>query len=130
MLRIATTTLLVVTKGPSIDECQLRACIPQARRLHPTLESFRGDATMMSAIEDWAAHAKLANMHTERLLSLIKKSSPGKYPAAERICSSGYLAQWLREHRKAGGVDPRGTAANADLVDSGGPMPWAPHSKT
>ena len=52
----------------------------------------------------WRDSAKIANMHTERLLSLIRTSAPGKC-SAERVLSAGLLSQVRQVHRRCAGVD-------------------------
>ena len=69
----------------------------------------------------WAAHAKVCNMHLERLLALVKRASPGKLPYAERVCAAGLLTQWISPHLSEGGSDPRITT-RADLVADGVPL--------
>ena len=38
--------------------------------LQPSAAAFRSDSALMQALEQWALHTKLTNMHTERQLAL------------------------------------------------------------
>lgn len=80
----------------------------------------------MQALEQWALHTKLTNMHTERQLSLVKAAAGagkgGVQPCVERLAAAGLLAEWLRAHTRAGGNDPRFGARSRDLVAKGVPL--------
>ena len=64
-------------------------------------------------------------MLNERLLALIKQGAmpyPGaKNVDAERLGAAGLLCQWLTEHLKAGGEDPR-FMTRAGLLSAGVPL--------
>lgn len=90
-------------------------------------DSLLNDVDMLQGLSDWARHTRLTNMHTERMLSLIKQNAGGKHPVAERLASSGMLAQVIEAHTGAGGKDPRRSASRKELLASG--VPFARHGK-
>ena len=93
----------------------------QVQQLCSTKEEFRNDKGIRRGLQNWGRFTKLSNMHTERLLSLIKNGS-GKSPTIERLTAAGLLTQVLKEHTKAGGDDPRRSAKKKDLVAAGVPL--------
>lgn len=54
----------------------------------------------------WARSFKFTNMRCERLLALVRRACDCHEVDAERICSSGLLAQVLQEQRRLGRADP------------------------
>ena len=87
--------------------------------MHDSLDALKLDGEVRQALQTWSHKTRLCNMHTERDLALVKQASPMKNPLAERLAAAGLLTQWLRSHRAAGGVDPRGAPKASDLVDAG-----------
>ena len=79
------------------------------------------DKDLMGVLTSWAEHARVCNMHVERIFALIRKSSPLKNPNVERACASGYLAQLSHSHKKSGGTDIN-SMTRADLLNSSTPI--------
>lgn len=101
-------------------------CIPtlvQVVGLFASAEAMNDDADFRALLLAWIKTAKMDNMHVERLLSLIKKSGmePLAAPMAERLCSTGFLAQWQKEHRSALGKDA-GLSLRKNLIGDGAPL--------
>jgi hypothetical protein len=80
-------------------------CSQKIRLAHGNPESLRNDRDLMGLLTSWSHHARVCNMHVERIFALIRKSSPEKKPNVERLCSAGFLSQLVHSHRKAGGTD-------------------------
>ena len=85
-------------------------------------DAFMADEVLQHGLEDYAVNTPICNMALERDLALMKAASPMKFPLLERFVASGFLSQWLREHKAAGGQDPRGTAKAKDLIAAGVPL--------
>lgn len=68
----------------------------------------------------WAKHARISNMNTERLLALVRRSSPLRC-VLERLIGCGYLSQIQSKHLAAGGSDIR-KVTRSDLLDRGVPL--------
>ena len=61
-------------------------------------------------------------MHVERLLAAVQAATGlAKPPSLEALASYGYLGQWITEHVKAGGQDPR-AVTEATLIHEGVPI--------
>ena len=56
-------------------------------------------------------------MHLERDLSIVMQSVSDKVPYVERLCSAGFLSQWLTTHMGQGGRDPRRTTRDDLIAD-------------
>ena len=114
------------------------------RDLFDSPEAMANDKDLSNSLKAWARKAKITNMHIERLFPLIfyaagKPKGSKQAVLLEALCSSGLLGQFLKEHVKAGGDDPRletrsklkreNVAIKADKVNSktsrrGGTPPW------
>ena len=77
------------------------------RNLFDCAASLRADADLANLLWLWSLKAKLANMHVERLLALIKASVSSNRPTCEKLLAGGLLSPVLRDHVAAGGRDPR-----------------------
>lgn len=105
------------------DDCCLdRHFSLKLRSLCSDLEEFLVDEAIMGGIRLWARHTPLANMVTERLLALMKASSPEKTPLVERLVGTSLLTQWLHAHMDASGKDPRRSETRAELARQGVPL--------
>ena len=60
-------------------------------------------------------------MHVERLLAEFIQAAPLKCPSVDRVCSAGYLTQWLREHLEFGGNNPK-IVSREQLLEDGVPL--------
>lgn len=76
------------------------------------------DLPFWTALHLWSKKLKVCNMHIERLLALVKQSvvQDGTPAFMERVAANGYLCQWITDHIKAGGYDPRVECAQ-QLID-------------
>lgn len=92
------------------------------RLLYESEAALKTDSAFVAAIRTWSASSKLCNMHIERCLSLFKQSTGIDQPVVERFAACGLMAQVLRDHLAAGGMDPRGAARAGDLVQAGVPL--------
>ena len=72
----------------------------------------------MQCIDLWIEHGRIENIGCERLLALIRSSTPEQTPTAEGRVTLGFLTQLLQAHLKFGGLDPRSTTRQ-DLLDHG-----------
>ena len=85
-------------------------------------DDLLGHQGMQGALRAWSWSGRIANMHTERLLSLIGKAAPKRpSPTIERVVGAGTLTQLLRCHKAAGGVDPR-SVKRSQLLKGGVPL--------
>ena len=92
------------------------------RETWPTVDALRDDPSFFDELYAFALNCPLHNMHVERLLALVQAACGPNLPVdLERMCANGYLAQWLQEHTKAGGCDPR-AATEEDLLRQGVPL--------
>ena len=92
------------------------------RKLCPTAAAME-DPEVRSALLLWARQTRLSNMLVERLLALFKASCSEKHPDIQRLVASSLLAQWRREHHRAGGADPRQAApCRKELLRRGVPL--------
>jgi len=89
-----------------------------------------GDADSMfeyrefrAMLVNWNAVLRATNMHIERLLALTRQSSGGRRqkPLPEIVAATGLLAQWKRDHTKAGGVFA-GSMTRQECLDAGVPL--------
>ena len=91
------------------------------RKLCPTAAGLK-DPEVQSALLLWARRTRLSNMLVERLLALFKASCSEKHPDIQRLVATSLLAQWSREHHRAGGVDPRQAPSRKELIRKGVPL--------
>ena len=89
--------------------------------VYGSLSELKACVCFKSAVSHLGVHAKACNMNLERLLALVKKSTLGRLPYAERVCAAGLATQWLRPHLREGGSDPR-TTTRTQLIDLGVPL--------
>lgn len=57
----------------------------------------------------WGKHGKICNMHVERTFASMRhavRTFSHDAPTISRVVSSGFLSEWLKHHRDAGGSDP------------------------
>lgn len=87
------------------------------------------DLPFWTALHLWSKKLKVCNMHIERLLALVKQSvvQDGTPAFMERVAANGYLCQWITDHIKAGGYDPRVECAQ-QLIDQHIPLKRAEKS--
>ena len=95
------------------------------RNLFDCAASLRADADLADVLRLWSRKAKLANMHVERLLALIKASVSSNRPTCEKLLAGGLLSPVLRDHVAAGGRDPR-VVLRDELIKDGMPLESAP----
>ena len=89
------------------NECCLDAGISlKASKLVGTWQELLQHRPLLAAFNIWASAGMLGNMGCERMLALIRKSSPLRC-YVERIIPAGLLAQVMSVHRKFGGHDVR-----------------------
>ena len=88
------------------------------RDAHDTADSLLADEVLMQCIDLWIEHGRIENIGCERLLALIRSSTPEQTPTAEGRVTLGFLTQLLQAHLKFGGLDPRSTTRQ-DLLDHG-----------
>ena len=74
--------------------------------IYSTLEELRACPCSRSVVKGYARHGKTNNMNVERVLNLVKKSTPTRLLYAERVCAAGCLQQWLSPHILSGGLGP------------------------
>ena len=92
------------------------------KTLFPTAEAIVGSHTLLNALRNFGRKAKLTNMHLERLLSRVKRATPGKLPMAERLLNAGYVGEFIRQHTvDHGGHDPR-YVDREQILDLGAPL--------
>ena len=83
------------------------------------------DNAAIELLDAVSKHAGSTNMGLERLLSLIKASTPptsNRAPGAERLLYSGTLTQFLHRHLRDGGCDCRGSPTREQLIEAGVPI--------
>ena len=78
------------------DEFSLRL-----RRLLDNEDSLIDVRNVQAALRLWVRHARLTNMHLEKLLALCKASCQVKHPTIQRLVCTSLLSQWLHRHREA-----------------------------
>jgi len=108
-LRIETAKALAETKQCCLDASMTAKAVKLAERLPgggPFWKKILRTRGLLAALTIFSWVYKLSNMHLERLLSLIRKSSPVR-PLVERLLHSGFLTQVLQRHLQAGGNDIR-----------------------
>jgi hypothetical protein len=80
------------------------------------------DADFKCVMRNWVRTCKLDNMNVERLFALLRKSVGGEQdsapPLAEKICSTGFLAQWKSKHKEFFGAD-MGIVTRRELLSKG-----------
>ena len=85
------------------------------------VDDLLNDQALMDGLRLWATSCNLENMCLERLLALIRNTLPDKMTSsAERVVSSGFLAQVLSKHKEVGGSEPW-LLRRSDLVARGVP---------
>ena len=67
-------------------------------RMYQAVDSLKKCVSFKSAVLGYARQGRVSNMHSERLLSSVRRASPAKLPYAERVLAAGLLTQWLRPH--------------------------------
>jgi hypothetical protein len=95
----------------------------KAKQLFGDADSMFEDNEFRAMILNWNAVLRTTNMHIERLLALTRQSSGGRRqkPLPEMVAATGLLAQWRRDHTKAGGVFA-GSMARQECLDAGVPL--------
>ena len=88
--------------------------------ISPETETLKDMPRLYRAVDCWSHSAKIADMGSERLLSLIRKASP-KRATVERLVSAGTLTQLMRVHKICGGADAR-TTRRQHLLEDGAPL--------
>ena len=105
----------------------------KARQLFPDAAAMVADDEFQSMIRYFADVLLLDSMIVERLLALIKKSSPGKsnddLPLAERLVSQGFLTQRRQAHRQVLGKDAA-FVTRKRLLEADAPLKCAPRVKS
>ena len=86
--------------------CCLDSMTKKVRYLSTGWKGLLRHRGLMIAITIWSFVARLCNMATERLLSLIRKAAFSRC-CAERLLAAGLLTQILKKHLAAGGRDIR-----------------------
>ena len=74
--------------------------------VYPTLQQLKDCKCFKASCTSMGKHAKVTNMHLERVLSLTKSATPAKLPHAERLCGAALLLQFLKPRLAEGGADP------------------------
>lgn len=88
---------------------------------HSTADSLLADRPLLETILMWLRKARIENMSLERMLASVRKSVGSRTPMAERVVTTGYLCQWMQQHKRAGGQDPRSTT-RAQLAQRNVPL--------
>ena len=84
---------------------------------------------IQACLRTWSWESRITNMHTERLLSLVRRAAPkNPTPTAEKVIACGLLAQINRTHRLAGGDDLRSTS-RSQLAKAGVPTRFSQKSR-
>ncbi len=82
---------------------------------------FLADQDLRNMIESWSKFGKVCSLHIERQFALIRSSVPDSPPFAERVSSSGFLAQLCQKQREAGGLQAT-TFRRRDAIELGAPL--------
>ena len=101
--------------------------------MFPDAAAMAVDDEFQSTIRYFDDALLVDSMIVERLLALIKKSSPGKsnddLPLAERLVSQGFLTQWRQAHRQVLGKDAA-FVTRKRLLEADAPLICAPRVKS
>eukprot|EP00974_Lingulodinium_polyedra_P110019 10642632-Lingulodinium_polyedra.AAC.1 len=65
----------------------------QLRRFYGSVEELVSDMELRRLLRAWSRKSKVCNVHVERILAIVRTSSPQRLPFAERFCGAGLLAQ-------------------------------------
>jgi hypothetical protein len=88
-------------------------------------ERMIANIDFMSALRTWALSYCFTDMWSERCLARIRQATDGHGAEGsadvERVCSSGFLAQLLTQHKLNGGDDPR-APTRRQLLEDGVPL--------
>ena len=98
--------------------CRNRELSTKLFGLCPTAMQLSADDAMKKMLYTFACEYRFTDMWSERLLARIRKASDGKECCIERVCSSGFVTQFLSEHLQSGRADPR-SATRAQLLADG-----------
>ena len=88
---------------------------------YPTADALAHDREFQLLMQNWAKIGEICSMQVERLIAAIKASTEHKRPNLERLCASGFLAEWHAAHMTAGGRDSKYHTVE-DLVQAGAPL--------
>ena len=83
----------------------------------PTAAQLSADDAMKKLLYTFAREYRFTDMWSERLLARIRKASDGKECCIERVCSSGFVTQFVTEHLQMGRADPRAATRQQLLAD-------------
>jgi hypothetical protein len=75
--------------------------------VHNAGDAILSDSQLLQCLKCFGKEAMVENIGLERLLSLIRASFQPRVPTAGRLLSAGFMTQWMRLHKLAGGNDPR-----------------------
>ena len=85
-------------------------------------EQLLSDTGFLDMLRGWNDCARITNMHIERLLVRVRKSTGAtQSPNVDHLCAGGFLSAWLHEHACAGGMKP-GVARAEDLIKADVPL--------
>ena len=98
--------------------CRDREFSTKLFELCPTAMQLSADDAMKKMLYTFACEYRFTDMWSERLLARIRKASDGKECCIERVCSSGFVTQFVTEHLQMGRADPR-AATRAQLLADG-----------
>ena len=84
----------------------------------------------LPTLDQWSQQTELSNFSIERLLSRCKRSVPETCPNLERFLCTSYLSEWLSEHIRAGGQDPRKSIHKKELAKQGVSLPGTKKRRT
>lgn len=87
------------------DCCRHRGFCSKVAQIFPDAQSLRQDARFRRLLVTWACSYSFTDMYTERLLAQIRKSTDDDDVDVERVCSNGFLTQFMQEHRRKGFSD-------------------------
>ena len=79
------------------------------------------DDCFLRTLRTYAEQKRLSNMHLERALASVRRTTPSNHADIERITCAGGLAAWLQHHVSHGGADPN-CASRQALLREGVPL--------
>ena len=105
--------------------CLTESFCRKVRRVFASAELCFADARFHYLLRNWTQEFKAVNMHTERLIALIRRGVGPDVrrakPDVERVVAAGTLAQWQAEHTRCGNAKP-GITTRGQLKAQGTPL--------
>lgn len=95
----------------------------KARRIFPSAVAMMQSREFTFGLACFCRKARLLNMNVERLLALLRKVFVSeRVPHLLRIVGSGFLAQWLRDHRAVVGKSVLPVLTRSECLEIGVPL--------